>query len=185
MAALLAGNDNESAFARYESAVKLAQSFGFAFRSVVEVPALPVEEVERRLAVIEENKDVALVVDAIDEPAPRLSSTWSLYERHNAAGLTGMSKAQLRKHKTSRERAIRYASDVLGDAELGAINRKDVLQLRDWWTGKIARKGLTAYSANRCFSDMMGMLSVIDDALHTDFTRPGRRRESRRRTRQS
>ncbi|AWI57202.1 site-specific integrase [Sinorhizobium fredii] len=172
--ALLAGNDNESAFARYESAVKVAQSMGFTYRPVEEVATLSLDELERRLLLIDENKDRSqIVIDAIagtiEEPTPRLSNVWSLYERHNAAGLTGMSKDQLRKHKTSRERAIRYATDELGDVELAAIGRKDVLRLRDWWTNKIAREGLTAYSANRCFSDMMGMLSVIDDALHTDF----------------
>ncbi|MEY9829808.1 integrase [Sinorhizobium fredii] len=171
--ALLAGNDNEQAFARYESAVKIAQSFGFAFRPVAEVAALPLEELERRIAVGEENRNSEMILraisGAIEEPAPRLSNVWSLYERHNAAGLTGMSKDQLRKHKTSRERAIRYVIDVLTDMELPAIGRKDVLRVRDWWTNKIAREGLTAYSANRCFSDMMGMLSVVDDALHTDF----------------
>ncbi|RVN78018.1 DUF6538 domain-containing protein [Sinorhizobium meliloti] len=110
--ALLAGNDNEAAFARYEWAVKLAQSMGFTYRPIAEVAALPLDELERRLTVIGENMDRSqIIVDSlagtVEEPAPRLSNIWSLYEKHNAAGLTGMSKNQLRKHKVSRERAIR------------------------------------------------------------------------------
>jgi len=171
--ALLAGNDNESAFARYEAAVRLAQSFGFTFKPAAEVAALPMEEFEKRLAVVEENMGLVPVVEAVaglvDPPSPRLSDLWKRYEEHNKAGLTGMSKGQMEKHRKSRERAIRYAIDELGDMELAAIGRKDVLRFRDWWTRKIEREKLTAYSANRCFSDIMGMLTVIDDALHSNF----------------
>ncbi|MDW9441000.1 tyrosine-type recombinase/integrase [Sinorhizobium meliloti] len=172
--ALLAGNDNEAAFARYESAVKIAQSMGFTYRPIAEVAALSLDELERRLTVIGENMDRSqIIVDSlagtVEEPAPRLSNIWSLYEKHNAAGLTGMSKNQLRKHKVSRERAIRYAIDVMGDLELPAITRKDVLKFREWWTNKVISEGLAADSANRSFSDIMGMLTPIDNALHTNY----------------
>lgn len=110
--ALLAGNDNDTAFARYEAAVKLAQSMGFAYRPVDEIAALPLDELERRLAIVAEHLDKSqIVVDAVagtvEEPEPRISNVWSLYEKHNAAGLTGMSQNQMRKHKVSREHAIR------------------------------------------------------------------------------
>ncbi|MBZ7921678.1 tyrosine-type recombinase/integrase [Ensifer adhaerens] len=172
--ALLAGNDNETAFARYEAAVRLAQSLGFTYRPAAEVAALPLEELEKRLLVVSENFDRSqMIVDAaagtIDEPAPRLSSIWTLYEQHNAAGLTGMSKNQLRKHKVSRERAITYAIAVMEDLELAAIGRPDVLKFRKWWTDKIIDEGLKADTANRSFSDIMGMLTPIDAALHTNY----------------
>ncbi|MBD9372132.1 tyrosine-type recombinase/integrase [Rhizobium sp. ARZ01] len=172
--ALLAGNDNDTAFARYEAAVKLAQSMGFAYRPVDEIATLPLDELERRLAIVAEHLDKSqIVVDAVagtvEEPEPRISNIWSLYEKHNAAGLTGMSKNQMRKHKVSRERAIRYAIDVLGDLELSAITRADVLKFRQWWTDKVISEGLTADTANRSFSDIMGMLTPIDNALHTTY----------------
>jgi len=172
--ALLTGNDNETAFARYEAAVKLAQSLGFTYRPAADVAALPLDEIERRLAVVAENLDrsqtiVDAVAGTVDEPSPRLSNVWTLYEQHNAAGLTGMSKNQLRKHKISRERAITYAVDVMGDLELGAIARPDVLKFRQWWTDKIIDEGLKADTANRSFSDIMGMLTPIDAALHTNY----------------
>lgn len=172
--ALLAGNDNETAFARYESAVKLAQSLGFTYRPAAEVAALPLDEIERRLLVVADNLDRSqIIVDAVagtvDEPAPRLSNMWTLYEQHNAAGLTGMSKNQLRKHKVSRERAITYAIAVMDDLELAAIARPDVLKFRKWWTDKIIDEGLKADTANRSFSDIMGMLTPIDAALHTNY----------------
>ncbi|MDK1386403.1 site-specific integrase [Sinorhizobium sp. 8-89] len=172
--ALLVGNDNETAFARYESAVKVAQSMGFTYKSAEEVAALPLDELEQRLLIVGENMDKAqIVVDAVagtvEEPAPRLSNVWSLYEKHNAAGLTGMSKNQLRKHKVSRERAISYAIDVMGDLELPAITRPDVLKFRKWWTEKVISEGLKADTANRSFSDLMGMLTPIDNALHTNY----------------
>ncbi|WP_245424294.1 site-specific integrase [Sinorhizobium sp. BJ1] len=134
---------------------------------------MPYADLHERLSIAREHPAVeAAILGLVDEPSPRLSNIWALYERHNAGGLTGMSRDQLRKHRTSRERAIRYAIEELGDMELAIIRRKDVLRLRDWWTTKIAKEGLTAYSANRCFSDIMGMLSVTDNALHSDFHLP-------------
>ncbi|APG91097.1 DUF6538 domain-containing protein [Sinorhizobium americanum] len=171
--ALLAGNENDNAFARYEAAVKIVHSLGYTYKPVTELATGPFDELHERLTVARRHASQPAIVEAVlgvvVEPSPRLSDIWTLYERHNAAGLTGMSKDQLRKHKTSRKRAIRYAIEELGDVELAGVRRRDVLRLREWWTSKIAREGLTAYSANRCFSDIMGMLSVIDDALHTDF----------------
>lgn len=171
--ALLGGNDNSSAVEQYSAAVKAAQSLGFSYKSNSEVGVAEPGEIIRRLAIARASLESTTVLDAVAGTAPtpttRLSNLWSLYEQYNKAGLTGMSPNQMAKHQKSRERAIRYASEELGDMELAAITRKDVLRFRDWWTSKIEKEKLTAYSANRCFSDIMGMLTVIDDALHSTF----------------
>lgn len=81
-----------------------------------------------------------------------------------------MSPDQLRKHKNSRLRAIDYAKSQLGeDMELGRIVRADILRYRSWWTQKVKTENLKAYTANRSFSDMLGMLTVVDEALHTNY----------------
>lgn len=175
--AMLAGNDNGSALEQYEAAVKAAQSLGFTYRPAEAAAAGDMVEIDKRLSIARDHFGRSTtVVDAVlglaPDPAPRLSDLWKLYETHNRAGLTGMSPTQMKLHKTSRERAIRYAADLLHDRELAAIDRADVLRFRDWWIDKIAEGGLTAYSANRSFSDIKGMLSVVDDALQTNYRQP-------------
>lgn len=171
---LIRGDSSVSAIEKYEAAVKVAQSFGFTYKTVSEVAQLDLRELEQRFAVAEEafgksETVVNAVLGTAPEPTAKLSLLWGLYEKYNAAGLTGMSPKQLSKHKVSRERAIRYSIDILGDMELAAVTRADVLRLREWWTKKVHAEGLTAYTANRSFTDMQGMLAVIDEALHTDY----------------
>ncbi|NTH50918.1 tyrosine-type recombinase/integrase [Agrobacterium rhizogenes] len=175
---MLAGNDNVSALAQYEAAVKAAQSLGFVYRSAAEASEGDLLEINERYKIAEANYRISpVVVNAVmgtaAPPSPKLSNIWELYEEHNASGLKGMSPDQLRKHKVSRLRAIEYAKEALGgDLQLSEIKRADVLKFRGWWLEKIEKEKLKAYSANRCFSDIKGMLTVIDDALQTESREP-------------
>ena len=180
---IASGNDNATTIEQYENAVKAAQSLGFTYRPVADVAAGSLRELADRVAAagrhIESSTIVRGVTGTAPSPDPRISNIWELYEKHNKAGLTGMSPRQLAKHKVSRERAIKYLQDELQNAKLSEITRNDVLRFRDWWVEKIAagvemadgtkKESLKAYSANRSFSDIKGMLSVIDDALHTNY----------------
>lgn len=172
--AMLSGKSSQSALEKYDAAVKAAQSLGFAYRVAVDAAQLPLEEIDRRFAIAQENEGKSetllhAVLGTAPDPAPHVSDIWRLYAEHNAAGFQGMSPNQLRKHRISRERAIRYLQEKIGDVELGRITRADVLDFRTWWVLKISNESLKAYSANRCFSDLAGMLSVIDRALQTSY----------------
>lgn len=176
-AALSAGESGNAPFERYQAAVQIAQSLGFTYRRAAEVATLDLAELDRRLAIAQEafGKSEAVVhamIGTAPEPAPKLSNLIDLYTANNEDGLMGMSENQLGKHLVSRRRAVAYVTDVLGDVELAAIDRSDVLRFRDWWRDKVKREKLTAYSANRSFSDIKGMLTVIDTALHTSFHKP-------------
>lgn len=171
---LSAGEKTKTPFEQYAAAVKIAQSIGFTYKSVGDVARFDLQELNTRILLAQEayGKSDAVInaaLGAAPVPSPRLSNLWSLYEEHNEDGLTGMSKRQMSKHKVSRERAITYATEVLGDMDLGKITRPDVLRFRDWWTKKVKKESLRAYTANRSFSDLKGMIGVIDTALHTDF----------------
>lgn len=173
-AALSLGESSTSRFEQYTAAVQIAQSLGFTYRTVEEVAALDLDELDRRFKVAAEHHAsggpvVSAVLGAVAMPEPRLSDVWLLYEKYNEDGLVGMSPDQLDRHMVSRQRAVRYAVEVLGDMELRKVTRADVLRFREWWNKKIKRENLKAYTANRCFSDLMGMITVIDNALHTDF----------------
>lgn len=174
-AAIDAGNDNETPMAQYTAAVRAAQSLGFGYKPASEAASGP-DAAARIMAAIEaEPRSTAAfrgVLGIAPDPSPRLSEILKAYERHNAAGLTGMSPRQVHKHLLSRKRALTYAQGVLGDAKVSEITRADVLRFKEWWESKIADGGLKAYSANRCLSDIKGMLAVIDTALQTDYRAP-------------
>lgn len=176
--AFLHGKDRGESLSNYEAAVKAATSMGFVYRPASDLEGMSLDEMERRLKIAHASLDKApVVVDAMLGTAPlpvsRLSDIWKLFEEHGAAGLKGLSPDQKRKHKVSRLRAIEYAKTAMGgDLELPSIKRADVLKFRGWWLEKIEQEKLKAYSANRCFSDLKGMLTVIDDALQTEYRAP-------------
>ena len=172
--ALSVGETSTSRFEQYTAAVQIAQSYGFTYQRIEQVAALDLAELDRRMAIAQQNVGkaepvVSAVLGTVPEPEPRLSDTWLLYEKYNEDGLVGMSPDQLDKHTVSRQRAVRYVVEVLGDMEHRKVTRADVLRYRDWWNKKIKREELKAYTANRSFSDLKGMITVIDNALHTDF----------------
>lgn len=175
--AMASGNDNKPEWERYEAAIRTAQSLGFAYRPVAEIAAGNFEDLyvrSKQAAELSDTQPAAAkaIVGLVDSPNPRISDIWKMYEQFNQAGFMGMSPKQFEKHKVSRERAITYLSELLNDLHLKDISRADALRFRQWWTDKISDEGLKAYSANRSFSDLKGMLGVIDNALHTNFRDP-------------
>lgn len=171
---LLKGDLATDTWSNYRSAVTLAQAKGFTYRPADELvsEAKVWDIVERVLAAregIAQPQAAKAILGDAPAPTPRLSDLWTLYEQHYAASLEGMSANQMRKHKNPRLRAMAYAIEVLGDMQLGDITRADVLRFREWWTDKMKLEALKADTINRCFSDIKGMLTVIDNALHTNF----------------
>ena len=172
--ALLKGKSSQSSWQLYASAVDLASSLGFTYRSVEELVAPGNERdlVDRVLAVRDHIENKA-AVDALlgNAPAPSLTlgTLYSSYEENNSLAFSAMSPKQLRHHEGQRKRAIEYAKSAIGDKALEEVTRADVLRFRQWWIDKTQTEGLTVEAANKCFSNIKGMLTVVDDALHTDY----------------
>lgn len=157
---------------RYEAAVATTNALGFRYREARDFSANGAfAELLDRMRVAHGSSDAVAegVVGLIEQPQIRLSQLWGHYERHRSAELMGLSPAQLRSHRLGRERAIGYLIAVIGDKVIAEITRDDVLAFRDWWIVKIAAEGLKAYSANRSFTDLSGMMRVLDDANRTNW----------------
>lgn len=82
------------------------------------------------------------IVGLVEFPNPCISNIWQMYEKFNQAGLAGLSEGQMSKHKVSRERAIKCASNLLDDIRLSEVTRADVLRYRQWWTDKLHPRNL-------------------------------------------
>lgn len=172
---LIAGAAAETSWQRYDAAVATAKSLGFEYRTATEIAAGPIDELVARVEKAAEHIDTPQIAAAVLGtvlPEHRVSDIWNMYEHHNADGLAGLSEAQLEAQKKSRERAVRYLIDVIGDKTLAETTRSDALKFRSWWIKKIGRDGLTAYAGNRSIGDIRAMLGVIDARLQTGFAAP-------------
>ncbi|MDR6953761.1 integrase [Ancylobacter sp. 3268] len=169
----LEGKNSVQSWELHEKRVALAQAYGYLHKPLSSVLAGPIDEiVARTLDARDAAKNptaVAALLGIEPRQNPRISEVWGLYATHARAALAGMSPGQLSAHETSRKRALSYLRDQLGDVGLADISRTEVLKFRDWWMTKVEKEGLRAYTANRSFTDIKGMLAVVDGALRTSF----------------
>jgi integrase len=174
-ASMLAGGDPKVGWARHESAMRLAAAYGFNYKTTAEIVAGSDNDLLSRIEMAEtvgQKAAADALLGIIERPKAMLADVWDLYAQHKAAEFEGLSPNQMRKHKGPRERAIAYAVAEIGNKPLDEITRDDVLRFRDWWMRKLVAEGLRADSLNRSFTDIKGMLSVVDSALHTSFHTP-------------
>jgi integrase len=175
--ALQRGEDAKTPYERYLAAVDTARSFGFSYRPLDELMAGGLTpDLEARILAAEKVVDQApaaaeALLGVAPEPDLMLSGLYDEYASHNSLKLAGMSPKQRHIHEGQRRTAIKYLMEVLkGDKALKAIVRKDALDFRAWWVKKVDRDGLTVEAPNKSFSNIKGMLTVIDAALQTDYS---------------
>lgn len=175
--ALQRGEDAKNPYDRYLAAVETARSFGFSYRPLSDLIKDGLTEelaqrIEAAAPAIEQRQ--ALVVDAllgaVPEPALKLSGLYDEYAKHNALHLAAMSPKQLRHHEGQRRRSIEYAIGSIKDKELRHVTRQDVLGFKAWWVAKITKEELTVEAPNKSFSNIKGMLTVVDGPLQTDYS---------------
>jgi integrase len=173
-ASLLAGQNPANAWERYENATRIVAAHGFGYRPTAELlSSASLDEVLDRIEALKPHLGQKPVVDAmlgtVPEPQIMLSEVWTKYAEHSTMTFMGMSENQMRKHRVPRERAVAYAVACIGDKALPDVTRQDVLKYRTWWEDKVRTEKLKADTINRSFSDMKGMLTVIDQRLQTDY----------------
>lgn len=172
--ALLRGEAAETSLKRYRASVDLARSFGFTYQpaSVLSAAGLTKELGDRIFAaeeVIGQKASVDALLGGTPAASLRLSELYTTYAEHKETDLSAMSPRQRRHHEGQRKRSISYATEVLGDPDLASVTRADVLRFRQWWISKMDKENLTVEAPNKSFSNIKGMLTVVDDALQTQY----------------
>lgn len=172
--ALLAGDRAPAdSWEQYEASIALSVALGYAFKPMDAIVTGPSTQLLARMDAargkIDTPAQAKAILGGVGRPQLSLSGLWLAYWRHKLPETAGMSPSQLKKHRLPRQRAIKYLIEQIGDKRISEIDRADALQFRGFWAEKIKDEDLTAYAANRCFSDIKGMLTVIDSALQTQF----------------
>ncbi len=174
--ALQRGEDAKSPYERYVAAVDTARSFGFTYRPLEEMLSDGLTpELRNRIVAAESVVNAApqaavALLGIAPEPELMLSGLYNEYAQHNSMKLSAMSAKQRHIHEGQRRTAIKYLMEVLkGDKALKDLTRRDALAFRAWWVQKVVDDQLTIEAPNKSFSNLKGMLTVVDNALHTDY----------------
>ena len=160
--ARLALREGRSEQEAYQSAVALSRSRGFRYRSLVELQTASTGELVERveaLAVNDGPEMAKALLGGAPAPSLKVSELVELIERISAHENRFKSENQMRLWRHPRNRAVSNLISAVGhNIEVQGIGAAQALQHRNWWSDRMEKKGVSAETANKDFSNMAGML---------------------------
>ncbi|WP_439542586.1 tyrosine-type recombinase/integrase [Hyphomicrobium sp.] len=152
----------------FSSARATASSLGLAYATEAELAAGPLEEILRRIELLERVKGVEnetlqhAVLGFADRPQMRLSDLLEAFEEAQAAILTTMSEGQRKRWRMNKARAIKVAISVLGDKSLLQLTRDDGIAFRRFFQKRIVNREIAINSANIEMGHFTKMLRTVE-----------------------
>jgi integrase len=147
--------DTADAERRFAAAKQIAVRRGFTYLPATEVAELPLADRMERVAGISIRRDspdrieAAALLGAVKEPGVTVEKALEVFWEHEADKEIGKSEDQIRRWKNPKIKAVKNLIAQIGNKELAAISRADMLKFRDWWRDKMRSEGLVANSANK------------------------------------
>lgn len=141
---------------------------GFSYKTVEELAAGPLEDINTRIAALPPDAAppvVEALLGGVEQPKSTVSAAWLLYEQEIATDeLTGKSEQQRRKWKNAKKRGVDLFIKLNGDIEMEAITRDEALVLWRYWQGKIAPKeGKPTHTASIGNRDLGAMRTLFGE----------------------
>ena len=152
---------------RFEKAVHDARRCGFQYVKKDELlNEVPLAEFVNRLNVADAMDDIDLkkaLLGGIEESPILLSEAARAFFAFEKGNLSGNSENQLRKWENPRKKAIKNFVKLVGNKPVKDISRKDILDFRTYWVGRIKNEGMAANSANKEFSFIRQILKSANN----------------------
>ena len=158
----------------YKKAVQTARLHGFAYRDITELSEnAPVEELVDRLLALKEAKSDSsnkedikhALTGTVELPKVKLSEAWDIYRPRCADRLIGKTEHQIRKWENPRRLAIKNFIEVVGDKDITAVTRKDVLNFQEWWLDRVTQENKKPATANKSFGYVRDILENVFIAM--------------------
>lgn len=159
---------------RYNAARARASARGFAYRPMAELIAeTSLTDLVTRVEALARTQaaqpaalpaDAEALLGAAPEPEVTLTQAFALYCDEIAVGdLLGKSDNQKRLWKKTKQRAVNYFAEVVGDRAMTQITREDALKFYNWWAGRLKPgKGARAKGANTANRDIGNLRQLHD-----------------------
>ena len=166
--AKLAG-DTTDAEARFQAARDLAAVRGFRYLDAASVAKLPCGDLLERIEAVKlspkgpDFREAGAFLGGTAEPEITISRALELYWTLAADRTIGKSEDQLRRWKNPLIKSVKNLVAQIGDKPLSQISTDDMLDFRQWWVERIAKKGLTANSANKDLIHIGSILKTVNN----------------------
>lgn len=165
--ARLAGKSDD-ADARYAAVQELARVRGFRYLEVDAVAKLPVEAIIDRVEAVpdagegSDKVEASALLGTVRKPEITVEGALELYWTLAKEKTFGKSPDQLRRWRNPRLKAVRNFVSVVGNKEIGAITRDDMLDFRQFWLDRIETGDVTPNSANKDLIHLTDILKTVN-----------------------
>lgn len=163
---LIKKDDTDKELHKYKSAVLLARSYGFAYKTSYELATAPTEELIERLtqSKIEKENETALL-GGLDQPQLKLSQCEEQYWKLTKDRLVDKTPHKISKWKNPRKSSLDNFIEVAGDKALQEVSRTDILSFKEWWRNKIAigRSPSTANKQLQMLKDILKTVAIYNE----------------------
>lgn len=156
---------------RFARTVRIARQMGFSYQPMARIAALPIEELLERILALRDGTPRQVEALLGGRPEPDLTVKAALEKFWGFAKERTINKTpdQIRKWKNPRIKAIENFVSVVGNKDLKAITREDILVFRDWWLGRIQGEGKNPGSANKDFIHLKNTLETVSDNMKLEL----------------
>lgn len=156
-------DDNE---AKLQRAVQRVKLHGMRYKPANILATQDVESIVRRVEKAAENPDneehVAAFLGGAGTSDLILSEALEKFWNYAAPKIQNKTDEQIRVWKNSRRRAVENLIGIAGDKKLVELSRLDMLNLRDWWMGRVEAEGLSNNTANHDFKFLRTVLKTVN-----------------------
>lgn len=150
---------------RFGKVVHIARQMGFAYKSMPEVAALPLQELMGRILALQDAtpKQVQSVLGGKEQPDLKLGQALEKFWDLAKDRTLNKSPHQIRKWRNPRIKAVKGFIAVVGDKKLKDITKADMIAFRDWWINRVQKDNKNPDSANRDFIHLKGIIELVTE----------------------
>lgn len=161
----LAATNHPHHNSQFRKTVRMARVMGFSYQPLATVAALPIDQLVARAMAAEHaaGKQVQALFGTMPVPGLPLNKVLDHFWELAKDRLMNKTTDQVRKWRNPRIRVMKAFIRLVGNKELAAVCRDDILVYRDWWLGRIEKENKTPDSANKEFIILKGVLEAVSD----------------------
>lgn len=149
----------------FRKTVRIARLIGFTYQPMAAVVRMPVADIADRVMALKgaSPRQIEAVLGIRDEPELPLKSVLDRFWELSKDKTLNKTPDQVRKWRNPRIRVMKAFIRLVGNKELAAVCRDDILAYRDWWLGRIEQESKTPDSANKEIVILKGVLELVSD----------------------
>lgn len=156
--------------AKFITAISLAKSHGFAYKTTEQIAVSSFDEILKRLNVDFKSKfEADAIFGNVSQPTLFLSECWEPFTQLSIDRHTDKSDKQIRRWANPRRLVLSEFQNVVGDKDLFKLERQDALNFKTWLLEQIKEEYISGETANKKLSHLKDVLKTVSVHKNIDI----------------